>query len=261
MLVDSHCHLDRLKLDKLEEPTLDCVVREAQEAGVNHMLCVGIDMGNAAAVKSIADTYDNVYASVGVHPMDVSERISAEQLIDCADHKKVVAIGETGLDYFYTKDTAEVQHESLVMHLEVARSLELPVIIHTRDAKEDTLAILDQHVCRRSVGVLHCFTEDLDMAMRAIDLGFYISFSGIVTFKNAAQLQEVAREIPLDRMLVETDSPYLTPVPFRGKPNFPKHTADVARFISEMRGISFDALAEQTTDNFFALFPKAGALT
>ena len=257
MLVDSHCHLDRLKLEKLETGHLDEVINGAVDRGVEKMLCVGIDMGNAEAVKAIAEQYANVYASVGVHPCDVKEMITAEQLIETANHPKVVAIGETGLDYYYSDDSKDVQKESLAMHLQVAKQLQLPIIIHTRDAKEDTLALLEQHACRDNVGVLHCFTEDWDMAKRAMDIGFYVSFSGIVTFKNAKELQEVALNMPMDRILVETDSPYLTPTPYRGKPNFPKYTREVAEFIAELKGIDFETFAQQTTDNFHRLFPKA----
>ncbi len=257
MLVDSHCHLDRLKLEKIESGTLDTVIQEAHDRGVTKMLCVGIDMQNAAAVKAIAEKYSNVYASVGVHPLDVKEMISAEELIAAANHPRVVAIGETGLDYYYSQDSKAVQHESLVMHLQVAKQLQQPVIIHTRDAREDTIAILKEHACRESVGVLHCFTESWEMAKAALDMGFYISFSGIVTFKNAVELQDVAKNVPLDRVLVETDSPYLAPTPFRGRPNFPKYTREVAEFVAQLKGVSYEQLAEQTTDNFHRLFKRA----
>lgn len=244
------------KAGKLEGG-LDQVIAEARENQVKHMLCVGIDMNNAADVKAIASRYEGVYASVGVHPLDIENAATEEQLLEEADHEKVVAIGETGLDYYYSKDSMDVQKDSLIMHLKIAKQLKLPVIIHTRDAKEDTLAILEEHACKESVGVLHCFTEDWDMAQRAMEMGFYISFSGIVTFKNAKELQEVALKMPLDRMLVETDSPYLTPTPYRGKPNYPKYTRQVAEFIAELRGLSVEAVAEQTTRNFFKLFSKA----
>lgn len=257
MLVDSHCHLDRLKMEKTPGVTLDMVIQEALDRGVGKMLCVGIDMQNANAVKAIAGQYANVYASVGVHPLDVKDMITAEQLIAAADHPKVVAIGETGLDYYYSQDSKAIQHESLVMHLQVAKQLKQPVIIHTRDARADTLAILREHACRESVGVLHCFTESWDMAKAALDLGFYISFSGIVTFKNAIELQDVARNVPLDRILVETDSPYLAPTPYRGKPNFPKYTREVAEFVAQLQGVAYEELAAQTTANFHQLFKRA----
>lgn len=256
MLVDSHCHLDRLKMDKTPDLTLAAVIEEAYACGVTKMLCVGIDMRNADAVKNIAEQYQHVYASVGVHPLDVKEMISADTLIHAADHPKVVAIGETGLDYYYSQESRLVQQESLIMHLQVAKTLQLPVIIHTRDAREDTLAILKAHACRHSAGVLHCFTESWEMAQAALEIGFYISFSGIVTFKNAQDLQDIAKKIPLDRILVETDSPYLAPMPYRGKPNFPKYTREVAEYIAELRGISYEEFALHTTQNFHRLFSK-----
>ncbi len=257
MIVDSHCHLDRLKLESHDYAALKQVVEEAKQQGVERMLCVGIDMNNAETVKQIAEQFDEVFASVGVHPCDAKELISADTLINAANHPKVVAIGESGLDYYYTQDSKAVQQESLIMHLQVAKQLQLPTIIHTRDAKQDTLDILREHACKDAVGVLHCFTEDWDMAKKALDLGFYISFSGIVTFKTATELQAVAKQVPLERMLVETDAPYLTPVPFRGKPNFPKYTRYTAEFIAQLRGDSLENIAKHTTENFFRLFNKA----
>lgn len=256
-IVDSHCHLDRLKLEKLDKPELDTVIAEAVDAGVSHMLCVGIDEDNAETVKQIAKTYPNVFASVGVHPLDAKSCISATKLKSLADDAKVVAIGETGLDNYYSTDTAAIQKESFALHLEVAKELSLPSIVHTRDAKQDTLDIIKAHACTEHAGVLHCFTEDWAMAKAALDMGFYISFSGIVTFKNAKELQEVAKQVPLDRILVETDSPYLTPVPFRGRPNYPKFTRQVAECIADLRGESLSVVATHTTDNFFRLFNKA----
>lgn len=256
-IVDSHCHLDRLKLDKLPDPTLDYVVAEALENDVKHMLCVGIDRNNAADVKNIADQFHNVFASVGVHPLDAKDVISEQELIQLADHQKVVAIGESGLDYYYSEESKSVQQESFNLHLDVAKKLQLPVIVHTREAKADTLAAIKEYGCTKSVGVLHCFTEDWPMASAAMDMGYYISFSGIVTFKNATDLQEVAKKMPLDRMLVETDSPYLTPTPFRGKPNYPKHTRQVVEFLAQLRGETAEQIAQQSTDNFFRLFNKA----
>jgi len=261
MLVDSHCHLDRLKIENLDDTAMQQVINDAHAEGVEHILCVGIDMNNAPVVKGIAEKFEQVYASVGVHPLDAESMISADTLIQAADHPKVVAIGETGLDYYYSKDNAAVQQENLVMHLQVAKQLDLPVIIHTRDAKQDTLDLLKQDACRERAGVLHCFTEDWDMAKQAIDLGFYISFSGIITFKNAQELKDVAKKVPLENMLVETDAPYLTPVPFRGKPNYPKHTRQVAEYIAELKQVPFEDVAKQTTDNFFKLFNKASKVS
>lgn len=257
MIIDSHCHLDRLKLESHDYAALKQVIDEANEMGVERMLCVGIDMQNATNVKQIAEQFEQVFASVGVHPCDAKELIAAEQLMDAANHPKVVAIGETGLDYYYSQESKAVQQESLIMHLQVAKQLRLPVIIHTRDAREDTIKLLREHACSQSVGVLHCFTEDWDMAKKALDLGFYISFSGIVTFKNAKELQDIAKKVPLDRMLVETDAPYLTPVPYRGKPNFPKYTRYTAEFIAQLRAEELSTIAQHTTENFFRLFNKA----
>ena len=257
MLVDSHCHLDRLKLDKLDNPHLDQVIADAAAAGVDHMLCIGIDKTNADAVKAIAEQYANVYASVGVHPLDVENMMTSDELIAAADHQKVVAIGETGLDYYYSKDSRSIQLESLEMHLQVAKQLQLPTVIHTREAQADTIELLKSYACTSHTGVLHCFTESWEMAKKALDLGFYISFSGIVTFKNAADLQEVARKVPMDRLLVETDSPYLTPTPFRGKPNYPRHTREVAEFVADLQKLPLAQFADATTENFFRLFNKA----
>lgn len=256
-IVDSHCHLDRLKLEKLEQADLDFVVSQAFSADVKHMLCIGIDKDNAPIVKAIAEKYPQVFASVGVHPLDAKDVISKDELLALADAPKVVAIGETGLDYYYSEDSKDVQQESFVTHLQVAKQRQLPVVVHTRNAREDTLRLIKEHGCTNAAGVLHCFTESWEMAKAAMELGYYISFSGIVTFKNAQDLQDVAKKVPLDRMLVETDSPYLTPVPFRGKPNYPKHTRDVAEFISQLRGQSLEQIAEATTENFFTLFNQA----
>lgn len=257
-IVDSHCHLDRLDLTKLSSGHLDQVIEEASEAGVDYMLCVGIDLGNASAVVAIAEQYANVFASVGVHPCDVKDAIvTRAQLVALAGSNKVVAIGETGLDYHYTSESKSQQQESFSLHLDVAKSLKLPTIVHTREAKQDTLDIIKAYACTESSGVLHCFTEDWSMAKSALDLGFYISFSGIVTFKNALELKQVAKKVPSDRLLVETDSPYLAPVPHRGKPNFPKHTRHVAEYVAGLRGVGAEEIAACTTDNFFRLFNQA----
>ena len=185
------------------------------------------------------------------------DALNKQQLIDLASHDKVVAIGETGLDYYYAKDTHAVQQASFVGHIEVANQLQKPLIIHTRDARSDTINLMKQHNAENCGGVLHCFTEDWDMAKKAIDMGFYISISGIVTFKNAVELKEVVKQIPLDRLLIETDSPYLAPVPYRGKTNQPAYVEDVAYYISELKGISFNELAKATTENFYSLFKLA----
>jgi TatD DNase family protein len=257
MLIDSHCHLDRLKLDKFDG-SLDAAMAHATEQGVKKMLCVGISLDNREAVVSMAEKYPQVVSSVGVHPLDVEKGLaSAEQLVKWGEHPKVVALGETGLDYYYSDESKAVQQESFVVHLEAAAQAKLPVIVHTRDARQDTLDLIKAHGCQENAGVLHCFTENWDMAKSAMDMNYYISFSGIVTFKNAVELRDVASKVPLERMLVETDSPYLAPVPYRGKPNVPGYVKEVAEFIAELKGISYQEVIETTGENFHRLFKKA----
>lgn len=257
MLVDSHCHLDRLKLEPYEG-NLTAAIEAAHARGIQQMLCIGISLSNIQDVIDIAQQYPSVLASVGVHPCDVeSGMASIDQLLDWAEQPKVVALGETGLDYHYETESKALQHESFILHLEAGGKAGLPIVVHTREAREDTLALIKTHGNLEHAGVLHCFTEDWDMARRALDLNYYISISGIVTFKNAEQIREVVRKVPLDRLLVETDSPYLAPVPYRGKPNEPKYVREVAEFIAEVRGMAFADLAQQTTENFYRLFKKA----
>lgn len=257
MLVDSHCHLDRLKLEALG-CTLDEVVQSARDEGIQHMLCVCISEDNREEVRAIANRFDGIYASAGVHPSDVREPVfSVETLQAWCDDPLVVALGETGLDYHYTAESAEAQKESFKNHLVAGKNLRLPTIVHTRDAREDTLSAIRDHGCHETAGVLHCFTESWEMAKAALDLNYRISLSGIVTFRNAQELRDVAKKVPADRLLVETDSPYLAPVPYRGKTNQPKYVKEVAQFVAELRGVSYEALAEQTTENFFSLFTKA----
>ena len=254
MFIDSHCHLDRLKLSPYNDQ-LDGAIDAAKEAGVDTMLCVAIDLEHIEQVLSIAANYPSIYASVGVHPTShEGEEPTLQRLIDLSKRDKVVAIGETGLDYYYGEETSNVQRERFITHLKASEAAQKPVIVHTRDAKEDTLSLIEQHSDRSIGGVLHCFTEDWDMAQRAMDMNFYISLSGIVTFKNAVELQDVARKMPLDRLLIETDSPYLAPVPFRGKPNEPKHVVEVAKFVAELKGVTVEELAKATSDNFKRLF-------
>ena len=198
--------------------------------------------------------FDDVSASCGVHPLDQKDALDIDLLRKLAVHDKVVAVGETGLDYYYSAETKPVQQESFVGHIDVANELAKPLIIHTRDAREDTINLMREHNAQKCGGVLHCFTEDLDMATKAMDMGFYISISGIVTFRNAEQLRDVVKHVPLDRLLIETDSPYLAPVPHRGKTNQPAYVQDVAYFIAELKGISYKELATATTDNFYRLF-------
>lgn len=257
MLVDSHCHLDRLKLNPYPGGLADAIVA-ARQRGVSHMLCVCISEENKDQVLAIAREFPGISASVGAHPSDVTDDVvSCETLRAWAQDPVVVALGETGLDYYHSKAFVAEQQASFINHLQVAGELELPVIVHTRDARQDTLDLIKAHGNRQSAGVLHCFTESWEMAQEALDLNYFISISGIVTFKNARELQEVARRIPLERLLVETDSPYLAPVPYRGKPNEPKYVREVAEFIAQLRGISLEALAHATTNNYFTLFSRA----
>jgi TatD DNase family protein len=257
VLIDSHCHLDRLDL-AAHGGSLDAALDAARAAGVGHFLCIGVSADNAATVKNLAERYPDVDCSVGVHPLDLEP--GAEPALDWLlgelAHPKVVAIGETGLDYHYEPESAALQQASFRLHLDAARITGKPVIVHTREARADTLALLREAALPQA-GVLHCFTEDWEMAKAALDIGFYISLSGIVTFRNAEALREVARQVPVDRLLVETDSPYLAPVPHRGKPNLPQYVREVAEYLAVLRGVSYETLAEQTSSNFKRLFPLA----
>lgn len=256
MFVDSHCHLDRLNLDPYDGQ-LSGAIDAALAERVEELLCVAIDLEHVPDLIAIAERFEQVYASVGVHPNSFDgEAPTRERLLELAAHSKVIAIGETGLDYYYGSDTRDEQMARFTTHMQVAAELAKPVIVHTRDAKEDTLALIKQHCDRDSAGVLHCFTEDWDMAARAMDMGFYISLSGIVTFKNAKQLQDVAKRMPLERLLIETDSPYLAPVPHRGKPNEPRHVVRVAEFIARLTERSVEDIAAVTTANYRKLFQR-----
>ena len=228
------------------------------DSQVGHALCVSVTLDKFPEVLSLAEQYDNFYASVGVHPdYEDIEEPSVEAIVKLAQHPKIVAIGETGLDYFRLTGDLEWQRERFRTHIRAAIVAGKPLIIHTRSAAEDTLRIMQEEGANQVGGVMHCFTESLDVALAAIAMGFYISFSGIVTFKNATQIKEVALAIPLDKMLLETDSPYLAPVPFRGKTNQPAYVKYVAQEIANLRGISLDAVMQATTNNFFTLFKNA----
>ena len=257
MLIDSHCHLDRLDLSA-HGGSLDAALAAARARGVGHFLCIGISADNAAAVKALSERYADVDCTVGVHPLDLQPGVAPalDWLLAELNHPHVVAIGETGLDYHYEPEAAELQRQAFRLHLQAAQLTGKPVIVHTREARADTLALLREAALPQA-GVLHCFTEDWPMAKAALDLGFYISLSGIVTFRNADALREVARQVPADRLLIETDAPYLAPIPHRGKPNLPEYVRDVAEFLAPLRGVDVDTLAEQTTQNFPRLFPLA----
>ncbi|WP_289030084.1 YchF/TatD family DNA exonuclease [uncultured Paraglaciecola sp.] len=251
MFVDSHCHLDRL--DKNHEQ-LSETLQFARNRGVEHFLCVAVSVKDFPAMADTVASFDDVSISCGVHPLYQEDACSYHDLLAMADNTNVVAIGETGLDYFYSAETKEVQLSSFIDHIKVANELEKPLIIHTRDARQDTIELLKKHKLPETKGVLHCFTEDWEMAQAAIELGMYISISGIVTFKTAKELQDVVKKIPLDKLLIETDSPWLAPVPYRGKPNQPGFVREVGEFIANLKGISVDELARITTQNFYDLF-------
>ncbi|MFI4937920.1 MAG: TatD family hydrolase [Candidatus Berkiellales bacterium] len=255
--VDSHCHLNMLDLTPYGGD-LQQVFVQASDLNVGYFLCVGVTLDDHATLVSIAEKYSNVVISAGLHPNEKpGELLPLSQLQQAAKHPKVVAIGETGLDYYRTAKDQAWQKTRFIQHINCAKEYRKPLIIHTRAAKEDTIQVMQQENAGEIGGVMHCFTEDWDTAKKALDLGFYISFSGIVTFKNAKELQEVARKVPLDRMLIETDSPYLAPMPHRGKPNVPGFVSFVAEFIATLRGEKLETIAEQTTHNFFTLFNTA----
>jgi TatD DNase family protein len=258
MFVDSHCHLDRLS-EQTHGGDLAATLEAARAAHVSQFLAVAVTLEELPKLAAIARAHHDVAISAGLHPLHQSENEpSVEEIKEAAEQYGAVAIGETGLDYHYRDSVpVGVQHERFKRHLLAARELELPVIVHTREAKEETLALLREYSDPRVGGVLHCFTEDLAMAREAVRLGFYISLSGIITFRNAAPLRELARQLPLDRLLIETDSPYLAPVPYRGKPNEPAWVVEVAECIATARGISVDEVAMQTTTNFYQLFRAA----
>ena len=251
MLVDSHCHLDFPDL----AVNIDELLANMRENDVGHALCVSVNLQDLPRVLALSEKYPNLFASVGVHPdYENLEEPQSIQLATLACHPRVVAIGETGLDYFRLKGDLEWQRERFRQHIRAARLCNKPLIIHTREAAEDTLRIMEEEGADTVGGVMHCFTESWEVAQRAMALNFYISFSGIVTFKKATGLKDTATRVPLERMLIETDSPYLAPVPHRGKTNQPAFVKHVAEEIATLRGISLDQVAEATTRNFFKLF-------
>ncbi|MES9850293.1 MAG: TatD family hydrolase [Candidatus Thiodiazotropha sp. L084R] len=257
MLVDSHCHLDRVALDHYEND-FNRFVSTTLDSGVDHMLCVSIDLESWPSMVSLVEAFPQILVSVGVHPNDRERRDpSASELVELARHPKVIAIGETGLDYFHGTGDLDWQRERFCRHIQGAKQAEMPLIIHTRDAKSDTLSIMQSEGADQAGGVMHCFTEDWSMAEQAIEMGFYISFSGIITFKNAADLREVVKQVPIDRLLIETDSPYLAPVPYRGKPNQPIYVRQVAECVAEIKNMSIEEVAQVTSDNYYHCFPLA----
>lgn len=258
-LVDSHCHLN---FDALNDD-LDGVLSRAGERGVATMLAIGTKLAEFPEVLAIAEAHDHIFCTVGVHPHEAENEagIAVEALIKRAAHPRVVGIGETGLDFYYDNAPRDLQRANFRTHIEAARETGLPLVVHTREADEDTAAILAEEMGKGPfTGVIHCFTASRKFAEQALELGFYISFSGIVTFKNAADIQDTAKMVPEDRFLVETDAPYLAPVPNRGKTCEPAFVADTAAFVAELRGVTPDEIARSTSDNFFRLFSKATRL-
>lgn len=255
MFIDSHCHLDFPEL----VGRLDEVFTRMRDNQVTHALCVSVNLPDFPNVLALAEAHEHLYASVGVHPdyPDVAEP-SVDELVNLAQHPKIVAIGETGLDYFRLTGDLEWQRQRFRHHIQAARKCAKPLIIHTRSAADDTLRLMQEEGAGEVGGVMHCFTENWAVARAALDMGFYISFSGIVTFKNAKALKEVAQNVPLDRMLIETDAPYLAPVPFRGKTNEPGFVKHVAEEIARLRGCELDLIARHTSENFIKLFNKIG---
>ena len=255
MLVDSHCHLDFPEL----QADFSAVLAQMRANGVTHALTISTTLETFPAVRAVARSQPNIWCSAGVHPDERRDgrEVRVEELLEMADDPKVIAIGETGLDYYRVEGDTEWQRDRFRTHIRAARACGKPLVIHTREAAEDTLRIMREEDAGAVGGVMHCFTETWDVARAAIDLGFHISFSGIVTFKNALTVKEVARQVPVERMLVETDSPYLAPVPHRGKVNQPGFVRDVAEEIARLRGTDLETIASRTSENFFALFRHA----
>tara|TARA_B100000929_G_scaffold287884_1_gene275317 strand:- start:153 stop:932 length:780 start_codon:yes stop_codon:yes gene_type:complete len=252
-LVDSHCHIPLLK----ETVSVEEILKEAKSHQIAHMLCVAIDLEGSPEIIQLAKTHKMISASVGVHPnAELAKTLVIGEITAIANDEEVVAIGETGLDYFRSEGDLSWQRERFRTHIQAAKELKKPLIIHSREAKEDVIQILKEEKAETVGGVMHCFVDDIETAKKAINMNFLISFSGIVTFKNAKPLQEVAKQVPLEHMLVETDAPYLAPTPFRGKTNQPAYVKYVAEFISELKDIPFDTVAEQTSLNYENKFNK-----
>lgn len=256
MIVDSHCHLDFPDFSA----EIDQVVARARAAGVGRMVTIGTRVRRSREVRAIAERFDDVFCSIGTHPHNAGEEadVTLDELLREADHPKVIAIGEAGLDYHYDTAPREAQHAGFRLHIEAARRTGLPLVIHAREADDDVATILEEESGKGAFTfVLHCFTAGPDLARRAVALGGYVSFSGILTFKSGAPLREIAAFLPKDRILVETDAPYLAPNSWRGKRNEPSYVVETARILAQARGMSPEAIAEQTTENFFRLFSRA----
>ncbi|BFU64603.1 YchF/TatD family DNA exonuclease [Rodentibacter abscessus] len=253
-IVDSHCHLDALDYENLHKNIAD-VVEKAYARDVKHLLAIGVTLSRFEKAYETLSRFDNISLACGVHPLDFEEEpYEADRLLRLAQDKKVIAIGEIGLDYYYSADNKIEQQSIFASQIAIANQLNKPVIIHTRAAGEDTISMLRENKAEKCGGVIHCFTETLDFAKKALDLGFYISCSGIITFKNAEAIREAIRYVPADRLLVETDSPYLAPVPYRGKENQPAYTREVCEYVATLKGFSAEEFARITTQNFERLF-------
>jgi TatD DNase family protein len=254
MLIDSHCHLDRLDL-KPYQNDFACFMQEVKNNHIEHLLCIAIDLEAYPAMLELVADYPQISVSVGVHPnVNEGQEPTVDELIALGSNDKVIAIGETGLDYFRSTGDLDWQHQRFRTHINAAKTLKKPLIIHTREAKYDTLRILKEENAQEVGGIIHCFTEDWDFAQQALALNFYLSFSGIVTFNSAKAIQEVAKKVPAERFLIETDSPYLAPVPHRGRPNYPTYVRFVAEQLAKLRGVSVEEIAEQSSTNFYRLF-------
>ncbi len=250
-LIDSHCHIPLLS----ENMSVDDILNNAKENDISHMLCVAIDLDGSPDIIELAKQHEMVSASVGIHPnTELNKEASVDDILSLASADEVVGIGETGLDYFRSEGDLEWQRDRFRTHITAAKELNKPLIIHTREAKDDVIKILKEEGADSVGGVMHCFVDDWETAQAAMDMNFLISFSGIVTFKNAKDLQEVAKLVPLEKMLVETDSPYLAPMPFRGKTNQPAYVRHVAEFIATLKEVEFDIVAQQTSNNYNKLF-------
>ena len=256
MLVDSHCHLDFPEFSD----DMDGIIARADEAGVKYMLSICTYVTRFDQVLAVAQRYDNIFCTVGIHPHNAEKEpeVSPEQLIRLADNEKVIGFGETGLDFHYNKSARDIQKRQFKSHIEASRELGLPLIVHTRNADVEMAKILKEQTAEGAFGgLLHCFSSSRALAETALDLGLYLSISGIVTFKKADDLRDIVKDAPLDRLLVETDAPYLAPVPMRGKVNEPSFTRYTAKKVAEIKGLSIEEVAHTTTDNFFNLFSKA----
>lgn len=259
MLIDSHCHFDRLKAAP-DHASLQQLINDAKRRDIQYFLCVNVRQSDFESMRQKMAPFKEVFLSCGVHPLDVKDGLDEKLLCDYAKDKQVIAIGETGLDYFYAPETRKEQIHCFEQQIELACHVNKPIIIHTRDAREETIDLLKNGAADKVGGVIHCFTENMAFAEEAMNLGFYISVSGIITFKNAGELRSVIRQIPKERLLVETDSPYLAPIPHRGKENQPAFVRDVAEFVADLRGETYEELAEYTSQNFFSLFKQANTL-